>query len=161
MSKCYVWLRNAEEFIGHVASVERGFAVPISIRALSPKGWDGNGGTWTFSVAADKFSDLVFVRLRAANVFVETSDNAAVFSGSLTAPGDIVVPVGRAMSRGGEREPDALGTLTLFNASPIGDWHLQVDEGPAAIENVYVDLMVTAIPKSALESLSDRHRPKS
>ncbi|NYF51203.1 hypothetical protein HDF12_001568 [Edaphobacter lichenicola] len=138
------------EWLLRFSAQEQNYIFPVSVRSLIGAGWsagldpDKQGGKWKITIPLSLFPSQAHVRLRGISVTVESESSNAIFQSLLMAPikGTVVhldgtsrtidqsttppVRVGRVQRLDSQRVPDLVGTLSLHNVSPIGEWMVAV-----------------------------------
>jgi hypothetical protein len=149
LDDCVLWVRSAIQALICFARREQGMALPISVRsACGERAWCAGlrTGRWKFKLDPTVFPSMAHVRLRgiSATVAAQPCSRARVWRIKATPPPSarifhldnqvvtldqsMLSPVlmGRAQDRNSNRDPDIVGASSLHNASPIGEWTVEV-----------------------------------
>lgn len=147
---CLIWARHLINWLIRFNRKDQSFILPISIRNLMSKNeWveSCKKGIWNFNISDQFFSDQFHVRLRGLSVFPHGLKNNSlngIVGANIKAPlksyckhlnGDVkdldqsMLPtckLGRVGERDFIRAPEVVGTTSLHNASPFGDWMINL-----------------------------------
>lgn len=145
---CLAWARTASDWLIRFARHEQSFVLPISLLDVLGRRQFSNGrdaGQWLLPVSKHQFPDMNYVRLRGVLAFVEDcTTRPRLWRLRLTPPSSSqthhgagqtkeldqshINPVvcSRAAPYDAMRDPDVNGTSTLMNASPFGDWTIEL-----------------------------------
>jgi hypothetical protein len=121
-------------------------------------------GRWRLPLSHSLFSGMAHARLRGLAAFVVSDDDSGVWRLRVTPPqmGDMrrldgsvqridqsFLPpcrFGRVGLRSAALSPDRSGSNNLFNASPIGEWTVEIEgrsttgRDPSALQDITIDL---------------------
>lgn len=149
------WVRKAINYLVRFSRREQNVVLPVSIATqLGEEAWRRGlaDGEWRVEVSEPLLAGSYHVRLRGVTAFVETTEQGgySVWRVDIGAPSDSfvvhhpllaggeakrvpldryslpVVSSSRSASRTAERAADVCGVATLHNASPFGNWRVQV-----------------------------------
>jgi hypothetical protein len=143
-------VRAAMEWLVRFSGLEQNYILPVSLESLSSNDWnaglsdDGCRGYWQFIIPPEYFPDQAHVRLRGISAIVDAEGDTPLFQCALRVPeagaikfldgsshslqqADLpTVRIGRVLKRDSMRPADIVGTLSLHNVSPIGQWKMAV-----------------------------------
>jgi len=147
-------IRDAMEWLVKFASQEQNYVLAVSVKSTAGDAWDSGfsddkiSGAWKFRLDNSMFPEQLFVRLRGLALSVETEDQRAIFQALTRVPprGEVhyfdagadteldqtrvpPVRIGRVQRQDSVRAPDVVGTVSLQNVSPIGEWDVAVTAG--------------------------------
>ncbi|HVJ07853.1 MAG TPA: hypothetical protein VM554_05680 [Acidisarcina sp.] len=143
-------VRAAMEWLLRFSAQEQNYILPLSVRSLVGSKWadgldtDQQGGKWNLTIPLGQFPSQAHVRLRGISVTVDSDDANALFQSLVKVPqrGTVVhldgssatldqsaapaTRIGRVQRLDSQRAPDTVGSLSLHNVSPIGEWAIAV-----------------------------------
>lgn len=170
--ECLLWTRDAIQWIVRFSRREQSMVMPISLKdVIGNSAWkEGKKtGQWTFTLRSSDFPDLYFLRLRGIGAYVDDKcgyhgrlwrirlelPSKGVFyrgtydskdTGTLDQSDLPSARLGRVTQRDYPRDGDVVGTSSLHNASPLGDWKVtllgaipSVDDA-RGLEDIVIDL---------------------
>lgn len=151
---CLQWTRSSTDWLIRFARLEQSYVHVVSLRDILGKSAFKEGRSnrkWKIHIGHVSFPGMSHVRLRGVSVFVDDALIKRTWRFKLQAPEkseikisggatrmlnqSVIRPVivGRAAEYGSAREPDINGTSSLLNASPIGEWEIELwGETPSA-----------------------------
>ena len=168
---CVNWIRDAVAWLIRFQASEQTYTCVVSLRG-APNGsdsWDQgirNGGRWLIVIPESLFPEQRYVRLRGINLFAEMKRGHALWNCSLIAPRAGAIRLidntvnkldqkhlpkfffGRVTARESVRIPEDGNVAAVHNASPIGEWGLQVNAVPGQgvsfddLQDIQIDFSV-------------------
>lgn len=162
--RCLIWTRSAIQWLIRFSRVDQSVVVPVSMRDILGEDLyrqEREIGKWTLPLDANVFGGMVQLRVRGLSAFVvgeSAEDKLWQLTVSVPPLGTVLYLSGdpikidqsrippcrfaRVTKRESLREPDLVGVSSLYNASPVGLWEVQVN---------------SSIPKEKLDKLKDIH----
>lgn len=165
-----VWTRNASSWLGRFSRVDQQYVMSLSLKQVLGANTFKMGlssGNWTFDLADATFPNQYHVRLQGVSVFLDFSDkfkdtfqvNVSVPKDTHYSHKDAVVPasqakispvnIARVSTRSNMFLSDVLGTQSLHNVSPIGQWKVSLQrnflpgQDLSMISDFQIDLHLT------------------
>lgn len=168
LDDCVLWTRRAIEYLVRFSRQDQATVIPISLKSfIKDSDWTNGmaAGRWVVTLPSDLFKNFGHVRLRGLTAFVEGTEkdlwqvrvrppvtSSTVHLNNTTVNLDQkMVPdcyFNRATTRDSIREPDTTGQSSLYNASPVGEWAIEVGAtsltgtARAKIQDIVIDLIV-------------------
>jgi hypothetical protein len=148
------WSRRQVSFIARFGHLDQGLTVSIP---LSVKKQNGGSQDLSVTVPQSTFPPYFYIRLRSISAFVETAGEPRLFAVEVRLPKSAIYAtnggqikadqsrmptciLGRVTARNVARPPEAGGTVSLINASPIGfndePWEIQVRSLQKPVANI-------------------------
>jgi len=165
-------VRDAIEFINRVTLRDQNVVIPLNLRLLmAPTAWNAGLATGQFAFDVDEgglLASLQNVRLRGLSAVINSPHSGQLWSVRVTLPSDTwsrhgdeevvdftqTLPLcllNRVTSFDAIRDPDLMGTTSLYNASPFGQWNVTVEpvdptsaDAIADIQDFRIDLLLAA-----------------
>lgn len=161
------WVRDTQTWVEALLQREQGYVLTFSIRALVGDDAYERGrenGTWSFQLSQEDFPNQRTVRLKGVSCTVSGNDTTHLWLAMLQPPrvSRIQHPIGqwsdldqshltscrigRILPRQAQRDPDVVGTSSLYNASPLGMWTLNFSTASrqgrslTRLDDIYLDL---------------------
>lgn len=174
LSATLKWVRDAINFLIAFNEVEQNYVLPISVRAsCSNSEWQEclAGRPCSFNIPLTLFGNESHVRLRGLSAYVVQESPITMWNALITPPKQSFIrhlgvpdnPVrlnqadlascrlGRIQRRDAVRDADIVGLQSLYNASPAGDWTVEVNPfasppaAASAVEDFHIDLHLAVV----------------
>ncbi|MDO8846539.1 hypothetical protein [Methylicorpusculum sp.] len=164
-----IWVRNAQTWYEALMQREQSYIFSLSIRSLfAEESWKQTltSGNWSFELEEDHFPEQHCIRLKGISCSVIGGKKDDIWLARILPPrqarhrtpsGKRVnltqshispIRIGRIQTRDSVREPDAVGIISLHNASPIGEWDLsfspvsRTNDHLSELEDIVLDLHI-------------------